>query len=71
MQTMPTFSGELSCGWNLFAGYTFNCNTCERDINHQGLDFNTYTPKHILRLWPTYRRHEKGRFAAAFAFRIA
>ncbi|GAO70927.1 hypothetical protein [Comamonas sp. E6] len=34
---MPTFSGELSRGWNLFAGYTFNCNTCERDINHQDL----------------------------------
>ena len=31
------FSGELSCGWNLLAGYTFNCNTCERDINHQDL----------------------------------
>lgn len=37
MQAMPMFSGELSCGWNLFAGYTFNCNTCERDINHQDL----------------------------------
>lgn len=37
------------------AGYTFNRNTYERDINNQGLDFNTYTPKHILRLWTTYR----------------
>ncbi|CUA92219.1 hypothetical protein Ga0061062_102620 [Comamonas thiooxydans] len=37
MQAMPTFSGELSRGWSLFAGYTFNRNTCERDINHQDL----------------------------------
>ncbi len=55
MQTLPTFSGELSRGWNLFAGYTFNRNTFERDINNQGLDFNTYTPKHMLRLWSTYQ----------------
>ena len=48
-------SGELSRGWNLFAGYTFNRNTYERDINNQGLDFNTYTPKHMLRLWTTYQ----------------
>lgn len=48
-------SGELSRGWNLFAGYTFNRNTYKRDINNEGLDFNTYTPKHMLRLWTTYR----------------
>ena len=48
-------SGELARGWNLFAGYTFNRNTYERDINNQGLDFNTYTPKHMLRAWTTYR----------------
>lgn len=48
-------SGELARGWNLFAGYTFNRNTYERDINNQGLDFNTYTPKHMLRAWTTYQ----------------
>ena len=48
-------SGELARGWNLFAGYTFNRNTYECDINNQGLDFNTYTPKHMLRAWTTYR----------------
>jgi outer membrane receptor for ferric coprogen and ferric-rhodotorulic acid len=48
-------SGELSRGWNLFAGYTFNRNTYKRDINNEGLDFNSYTPKHLLRLWTTYR----------------
>ena len=55
MQTLPTFSGELSRGWSLFAGYTFNRNTYKRDINNQGLDFNTYTPKHMLRLWSAYQ----------------
>lgn len=48
-------SGELARGWNLFAGYTFNRNTYEQDVNNQGLDFNTYTPKHMLRAWTTYR----------------
>lgn len=48
-------SGELARGWNLFAGYTFNRNTYERDTYNQGLDFNTYTPKHLLRVWTTYR----------------
>lgn len=48
-------SGELLRGWNLFAGYTFNRNTYERDVNNQGQDFNTYTPKHMLRTWTTYQ----------------
>jgi outer membrane receptor for ferric coprogen and ferric-rhodotorulic acid len=48
-------SGELTRGWNLFAGYTFNRNVYKRDINNEGLDFNSYTPKHLLRLWTTYR----------------
>ncbi|GAB2817230.1 TonB-dependent receptor [Comamonas piscis] len=48
-------SGELTRGWNLFAGYTFNRNTYKRDINNEGLDFNSYTPKHLMRLWTTYR----------------
>ncbi|WP_084455218.1 TonB-dependent siderophore receptor [Comamonas composti] len=48
-------SGELNRGWNLFAGYTFNRNTYARDINNQGQDFNTYTPKHMLRVWSTYQ----------------
>lgn len=49
MQATPTFSGELSRSrsWSLSlsAGYTFNRNIYERDINNQGLDFNTYTPR--------------------------
>lgn len=49
MQTLPTFSGELSRGWGLFAGDTY-----ERDINNQALGFNTCPPKHMLRLWTSY-----------------
>ncbi|WP_291602103.1 TonB-dependent receptor [Comamonas sp.] len=49
MQTLPTFSGELSRGWGLFAGDTY-----ERDINNQALGFNTCPPEHMLRLWTTY-----------------
>lgn len=55
MQTLTTFSGELSCGWNLSAGYTFNRNTYERGINNQGLDFNTHPPEQMQRLWTTYQ----------------
>lgn len=49
MQTLPTFSGELSRGWGLFAS-----DTCERDINNQALGFNTCPPEHMLRLWTSY-----------------
>ena len=54
MQTLTTFGGELSCGWDLFAGNTFNRNTYERGINNQGLDFNTHPPEQMQRLWTTY-----------------
>ncbi|KOC21527.1 hypothetical protein GL58_07525 [Comamonas testosteroni] len=49
MQTLPTFSGELSRGWRPSAGDTY-----ERDINNQALGFNTCPPEHMLRLWTTY-----------------
>lgn len=54
MQALTTFSGELSCGSNLFAGNTFNRNTYERDINNQAQGFNTHPPEHMQRLWTTY-----------------
>lgn len=50
MQTLATFSGELSRGSNLFAGNTFNRNTYERGINNQAQGFNTHPPKHMQRL---------------------
>lgn len=48
-------SGELARGWKLFTGYTYNTNKYTRDNNNQGKTVNTYTPKHLLRLWTTYR----------------
>ena len=48
-------SGKLATGWNLFSGYTFNRTRYVEDVNSGGLSFNTYTPKHMLRLWSTYQ----------------
>jgi len=48
-------SGELAKRWNLFAGYTFNRTRYLEDVNSGGLAFNSFTPKHMLRLWTTYQ----------------
>jgi len=48
-------SGEVARGWNVFAGYTFNRTKYLKDVASEGQSFNTYTPKHIFRLWSTYR----------------
>ncbi len=48
-------SGELMRGWNVFAGYTFNQTKYLKDVDSEGLAFNTYTPRHLFRLWTTYR----------------
>ncbi len=48
-------SGELAKRWNVFAGYTFNTTKYLEDVNSEGLAFNSYTPKHMLRLWTTYQ----------------
>jgi outer-membrane receptor for ferric coprogen and ferric-rhodotorulic acid len=48
-------SGEVLRHWNLFAGYTFTTTKYLKDVNSEGQAFNTYTPKHMLRLWSTYR----------------
>lgn len=48
-------SGELAKRWNLFAGYTFNRTKYLEDVNSGGLAFNSFTPKHMLRLWTTYQ----------------
>lgn len=50
-------SGKLATGWNLFSGYTFNRTKYVADVNSGGLSFNTYTPKHMLRIWSTYQAH--------------
>ena len=48
-------SGKLATGWNVFSGYTFNRTKYVADVNSGGLSFNTYTPKHMLRIWSTYQ----------------
>ncbi|AHV92692.1 tonB dependent receptor family protein [Bordetella holmesii 30539] len=48
-------SGEIMAGWNLFAGYTFNTTKYLQDQNNEGKTLNGFTPKHMLRLWSTYR----------------
>ncbi|MBV7537514.1 TonB-dependent receptor [Duganella sp. sic0402] len=48
-------SGELAKRWNIFAGYTFNRTKYLEDVNSGGLSFNSFTPKHMLRLWTTYQ----------------
>ncbi|MET1115878.1 MAG: TonB-dependent siderophore receptor [Comamonas sp.] len=48
-------SGEVARGWNLFAGYTFNRTRYVKDVASEGQSFNSYTPKHLLRLWSTYQ----------------
>ena len=48
-------SGELAKRWNIFAGYTFNRTRYVEDVNSGGLAFNSFTPKHMLRLWTTYQ----------------
>ncbi|CAB3828966.1 TonB-dependent siderophore receptor [Achromobacter piechaudii] len=48
-------SGEILTGWNLFAGYTYNTTKYLQDESSQGQPLNRFTPKHMLRLWSTYR----------------
>lgn len=44
-------SGEVLPDWMLMAGYTFNINQNRSSSN----TFNTQTPKHLLKLFSTYR----------------
>ena len=48
-------SGEVMPRWNLFTGYTFNQTKYLKDVTSQGQSFNSYTPRHLLRLWTTYQ----------------
>ena len=48
-------SGEVARRWNVFAGYTFTSTKYLEDVASEGQAFNTYTPKHMLRVWSTYR----------------
>ncbi|ADP18630.1 TonB-dependent siderophore receptor family protein 19 [Achromobacter xylosoxidans A8] len=48
-------SGEVVKGLELYAGYTYNTTKYLDDPDNQGKVFNTWTPKHMLRLWANYR----------------
>ncbi|TCM67036.1 outer membrane receptor for ferric coprogen and ferric-rhodotorulic acid [Acinetobacter calcoaceticus] len=45
-------TGMLSPDWNISAGYTYNDN--ENKANSQFV-LNSYTPKHLLKIWSHYR----------------
>ena len=47
-------SGAITPHWQLNAGYTFDDNKTEYGSN-DGKRYASYTPKHILRLWSSYR----------------
>lgn len=48
-------SGQLAPGWQAMAGYTYNTSEYKRDPTYQGQSFRTFSPRHLLRLWTTYR----------------
>ena len=48
-------SGEVLRDLQLVAGYTFNTTKFLRDPDNQGKVFSTWTPKHMLRVWASYR----------------
>lgn len=53
-------SGSLNEAWKIFAGYTFNTSRYRategsRAYYQEGANFNSWTPKHMLRLYTSYR----------------
>ncbi|MDQ2187189.1 TonB-dependent siderophore receptor [Alcaligenaceae bacterium A4P071] len=55
-------NGQLSSGWNAFAGYTFNTTKYLQDRDrtggptaNEGQPYSSFTPKHIFRLWTSYQ----------------
>lgn len=50
-------NGEIADGWNIFAGYTFNTTKYKKGAKDEllGTAYSPYTPKHMLRLYTTYR----------------
>lgn len=48
-------SGELTPGWHLTAGYTYNTTKYMKDAANQGKPFNTRTPEHMFKLFTSYR----------------
>ncbi len=48
-------AGQLTPGWQVAGGYTFNTTRYLKDQSLGGSTFRTFTPKHIFRLWTTYQ----------------
>lgn len=48
-------SGRLAPDWNLMAGYTFTRTRYIEDASSRGAVFSPDTPKHLARIWTTYR----------------
>jgi outer membrane receptor for ferric coprogen and ferric-rhodotorulic acid len=48
-------SGEIAPRLKVFSGYTFTQTKYLQDVGSQGQAFNSYTPRHMLRLWTTYQ----------------
>ena len=48
-------AGQIAPGWQAMAGYTYNTSEYKRDPSYQGQSFRTFSPRHLLRLWTTYR----------------
>ncbi|MDO4997304.1 MAG: TonB-dependent siderophore receptor [Neisseria sp.] len=51
-------SGNLTKNWKIFAGYTFNTSKYANTISTTqatGIQFSPHTPKHIFRLYSSYR----------------
>lgn len=48
-------SGEVSRGWQIAGGYTYNHNQYLSDPDNEGKAYSAETPRHMLRLWSNYR----------------
>lgn len=49
------FNGNITPDWNMSFGYTYNENANKRNTDQP---FNTYTPKHLLKIWTNYRLNQ-------------
>jgi len=48
-------SGKITRDWDVFAGYSYTETRYTQDRASQGIPFRTQTPRHMLKLWTTYR----------------
>jgi outer membrane receptor for ferric coprogen and ferric-rhodotorulic acid len=48
-------NGQVTPNWTVYGGYTYNTTEYLRDELLQGEPFDTTTPKHMGKLWTTYR----------------